>query len=93
VRDEVATWALEQDDALLALSEQVARLVVPPYDAPVCTLLAWVAYARGDGARAAVALDRALRGDPSYPLALLLQAALDRALPPEVVRQAISWLG
>lgn len=88
VRDEVATWAL--DEALLALAEQVARRVGPPYDAPVCTLCAWVAYSRGDGARANVALERALRGDPEYSLALLLQQALDGALPPAQVRELLT---
>jgi hypothetical protein len=88
-RDEVATWGLERADAVLALTEQVARLVGPPFDAPVCSVLAWVAYARGDGARANVALDRALRADPSYSLALLLRAALDGALPPAEVRRTM----
>lgn len=86
VRDEVATWALQRSDALLSLLEQAARLVVPPYDAPVCTTLAWVAYARGDGSRVNVALDRALDTDPSYSLALLLRSALDGAVPPREVR-------
>ena len=89
VRDEVATWSLDEADAVLALTEQVARQVGPPYDAPVCAVLAWVAYSRGDGARANVALDRALRGDPSYSLALLLQGALDGAVPPAVVRRTM----
>jgi hypothetical protein len=87
MRDEVVTWALDDGDALLALAEQVARRVGPPDDAPVCTLLAWVAYSRGDGARANVALDRALASDPSYSLAVLLQSALDAAVPPEAVRR------
>ena len=86
VRDEVATWSLKRSDALLSLAEQVARATPPPYDPPVCTLLAWIAYARGDGARANVALDRALASDPSYSLALLLRQALDGALPPKQVR-------
>lgn len=89
VRDAVVSWALERGDAVLALAEQVARLVGPPEDAPVCAVLAWVAYARGDGARAAVAVDRALHTDPGYALARLLQAALDGALPPAVVREAM----
>ena len=89
VRDEVATWALDQDDVLLALVEQVARQVGAPWDAPVCTVLAWVAYSRGDGARANVALERALRSDPTYALALLLQSGLDGALPPAEVRRLL----
>lgn len=89
VRDEVATWALERSDALLSLAEQIAGVVVPPHDAPVCTLLAWVAYARGDGARANVALDRALLTDPAYSLALLLRQALDGAVAPAQVRRSM----
>lgn len=88
-RDAVAAWSLDRGDAVLALVEQVARLVGPPDDAPVCAVLAWVAYARGDGARAAIALDRALHADPGYSLALLLQAALDGALPPQEIRRAM----
>jgi hypothetical protein len=88
-RDEVATWSLECSDAVLALAEQVARRTPPPGDAPVCALLAWVAYLRGDGARANVALERALRSDPQHALALLLQAALERAVPPGELRETL----
>ena len=59
-RDAVATLILTREDELLSLLVQVARRVVPPDDAPVCTLVAWTAYARGEGALANVALDRAL---------------------------------
>ena len=86
VRDEVATWALKRSDALLSLLEQVVRQTVAPYDAPVCTLLAWVAYARGDGSRVNVALDRALETDPGYSLAVLLRTALDGGVRPREVR-------
>lgn len=89
VRDEVATWSLEDASALQSLAEGVVRQVGPPYDAPACTLLAWVAYVRGDGARANVALDRALSTDPAYALALLLRRALDGAVAPEAVRDLL----
>ena len=90
VRDEVATWGTAHADALLSLAEQVARRTPAPHDAPVCTLLAWTAYAKGDGGRANVALDRALATDPVYSLALLLRQGLDRGLPPEQVRRTMS---
>lgn len=90
VRDEMATWALSESDALLSLLMQVVRRVPPPEDAPVCTLLAWVAYERGQGAMVNVALDRALSSDPSYRLALLLRAALDEQLPPGEIRRTMS---
>lgn len=89
VRDEVATWALKRSDALLSLLEQVVRQTVAPYDAPVCTLLAWVAFARGDGSRVNVALDRALDTDPDYSMALLLRAALDGGVTPREVRRLL----
>ena len=85
-RDGVATLILTREDELLSLLGQVARQVVPPDDAPVCTLLAWTAYARGDGALANVALDRALAGRPDYSLALLLRSCLDAGVRPEEVR-------
>ena len=89
VRDEVATWALTESDAMLALASQVVRSVPPPDDAPACTLLAWVAYERGDGASVNVALDRALGSDPSYRLAGMLRAALDGGLPPSEIRRTM----
>ena len=85
-RDGVATLVLSREEELLSLLLQVARQVVPPDDAPVCTLLAWTAYARGEGALANVALDRALAGRPDYSLAHLLRSCLDGGVPPEEVR-------
>lgn len=89
VRDEMATWALDDSDALLSLVTQVVRIVPPPDDAPACTLLAWVAYERGHGAMVNVALERALDSDPSYRLALLLQAALEAQTPPREIRRTM----
>jgi hypothetical protein len=89
VRDQIATWSLDRADDLLALLQQVARQVVPPYDAPVCTLLAWVAYAGGNGGLANVALDRALSTDPEYALAGLLRTALDGQISPVEVRKIL----
>lgn len=85
-RDAVATLILTREQELLSLLVQVARQVVPPDDAPVCTLVAWTAYARGDGALANVALDRALAGSPGYSLALLLRSCLDGGVHPDEVR-------
>jgi hypothetical protein len=89
VRDELATWALDRSDGLLSLVQEAACHAVPPHDAPVCTLLAWVSYARGDGARANVALDRALSTDPDYALAVLLRRALDGGVTPPEVRRTL----
>lgn len=85
-RDEVATLMLDSSDELLSLLLQTARLVAPPDDAPVCTLLGWVAYARGEGALTNVALDRALDSRPDYSLALLLRQCLDGGISPDDIR-------
>ncbi|UZN01654.1 DUF4192 domain-containing protein [Cellulomonas sp. S1-8] len=55
--------------------------------APASTLLATVAWWQGDGARAAVLLDRALGDDPAYRLAHLLRGALDAGLAPGWARR------
>lgn len=89
VRDEVGTMALDDAEALLGLLLRLAASSVAPYDVPVCTLLALVAWVRGDGALANVALDRALAGDPAYGMAGLLRAGLDGQLPPSAVK---TWL-
>jgi hypothetical protein len=89
VRDVVATWALDDHEALLSLLLAMARQSVAPYDVPVCTLVALVAWVRGDGAMANVALDRALAGDPAYSMALLFRTGLDGQVPPSVVKE---WL-
>ena len=89
VRDAVLCWAADDADELLAVLYGLAATTVAPYDAAVCTLLAICSWVRGDGAVANVALDRALAGDPSYNLALLVRTALDGQVPPATVRQ---WL-
>ena len=86
VRDEVATWALRDASALLGALHALARLTPAPFDAPVCTLLAWVAYAEGNGGLANVALERVGLSRPDYSLAVLLRQALDGQVPPAQVR-------
>ena len=89
VRDEVLTCALDQPEQLLALLLALLQRTVPPYDVPACTMLAIVAWLRGDGGLANVALDRAWRGDPTYSLATLVREGLDQQVPPAAVRE---WL-
>ena len=86
VRDEVVTWALREHAALLGVLQALARCTPPPFDAPVCTLLAWVAYAEGNGGLANVALERVAVSRPTYSLAVLLRQALDAQVPPAQVR-------
>ena len=86
VRDEVASWGLDHARDLLGMLGAVARCVVEPDDAPLLTVLGWIAYAEGDGALALLALQRALSTDPEYSLATLLLSAVDAVLPPAEVR-------
>ncbi len=91
VRDRVAGYCL-QDSASAAESLWVdlLRRIPTPLDAAPATMLAMSSWARGDGALANVALDRALEGDPGYSLAQLVRTALDHALPPSTVGQMLA---
>jgi len=92
VRDEVLVQGADEDrrEALLRIFRQVVRRVPPPYDAPVCTMLSWFAYADGDGTIANIALDRALASDPEYSLANLIADGLFRQVPPSCLQQVMS---
>jgi hypothetical protein len=89
VRDTVVAWALHEPAGVLGALLEVTRRTPPPYDAPVCTALAWVACTEGNGALANVALDRAVASRPGYPLAGLLRSALDGQVPPAQVRAVL----
>jgi hypothetical protein len=54
-----------------------------PWAAPALTVLATFTWWRGDGAMTRVALARALRIEPQYRLAELLEAMVDLAIRPE----------
>ncbi len=87
VRDACLPWcsgpgAVAAERLWLAL----VRATPAPERAEPAALLALVAYLRGDGALAGVALDAALEACPQHSLSGLLRAALDGGLPPEVLR-------
>ena len=67
--------------ARLALEHVVAHAPVEGRT-PALTVLAWLAWWGGDGARAAVLVNQALEGDSGYRLALLLDHALTHGIPP-----------
>jgi AcrR family transcriptional regulator len=92
VRDEVLVQGADKErlEVLLRIFRQVVRRVPPPYDAPVCTMLSWFAYADGDGTMANIALDRALASDPEYSLATLIADGLLRQVPPSCLQQVMS---
>jgi len=87
-RDEVLDWALDHEDVVRSLLDDLVRRAQPPMDAPVCTALAWVAYLQGNGLVAASAVERARRTDPDYSLAVLLETALGYQTPPALLREA-----
>lgn len=58
----------------------------PRAAAPALTLLAMLAWWSGDGARAAVLVERALDGDPGYRLAALLEQTLAVGMAPGWLR-------
>lgn len=90
VRDEVLASVLDDDEALLWLLLRLAERTPSPDDVAVCALLGWVAHARGDGALAGVALDRALAADPGCSLAALGRQALDAQVDPPQVREMLT---
>jgi len=71
--------------AILRVLRVAVRCIPPPHDAPLCTALAWFSYADGDGTTANIALDRALASTPDYSLALLIEASLERQVPPHAL--------
>lgn len=92
LRDRMLSWCDVDEEAMRALLGDLARRALPPLDAPACTALAWVAYLQGDGVVVATALERALRSDPEYSLAGLLDAALTGQVHPRRLRATMKDL-
>jgi hypothetical protein len=89
-RDELTTWALDgRTDELIAFLTELAQRALDQDAAPICTVLASVVYQHGGGALASIALERALRCDPGYEMARLLEAMLSGQLPPARLRAVI----
>lgn len=79
--------AEHEPEQLLPLVRRVARLTAPPFDAGVCTVLAWLSYCDGGGAEVTIALERAQQTDPAYSLANLLAEVVHGQVPPVEVRR------
>jgi len=91
LRDRVAGHCLTDSAAAAeSLWIDLVRRLPSPLDAAPATLLALSSWARGDGAMANVALERALDSDRHYSLAQLVRTALDHALPPGTVREMLT---
>lgn len=65
----------------------LARTLPPPWRVEALVLLAFSAYARGDGPLAGVSLDAALRCAPNHRMAGMLDTALQSGLRPESIRE------
>jgi hypothetical protein len=71
-------------EALWAL---LSRSLPAPWRAEALVLLAFSAYARGDGPLAGVSLEAALRCEPGHRMAGMLDTALQSGLRPEHIRE------
>ncbi|ACZ31012.1 hypothetical protein Xcel_1993 [Xylanimonas cellulosilytica DSM 15894] len=84
----------ERTRVCVALLESVVAHAARRRTAAPLTLLAFLAWWSGEGARASYRCAEALRVDDAYRLGLLLAAALDAAVPPGWVRaRSIHGLG
>ncbi|NDL58435.1 DUF4192 domain-containing protein [Phytoactinopolyspora mesophila] len=87
LRDRMIAWSVDTDlREFLAFLTALAQRAVDEHAAPICTVLATVAYQDGQGALAAVALERALRHDPEYEMALILDTLLSNHIHPREIR-------
>ncbi|OYN82807.1 DUF4192 domain-containing protein [Mycolicibacterium sphagni] len=88
VRDTLYALAVGADagraETLWAL---LARTLPEPWRAEALVLLAFSAYARGDGPLAGLSLDAALRSDPEHRMAGMLDTALQSGMRPEQIRE------
>ncbi|MFM9034636.1 MAG: DUF4192 domain-containing protein [Mycobacterium sp.] len=74
-------------EALWAL---LARTLPDPWRLEALVLLAFSAYARGDGPLAGISLEAALRSDPDHRMAGMLDTALQSGMRPEQIRELAS---
>jgi hypothetical protein len=65
----------------------LSRTLPAPWRVEALVLLAFSAYARGDGPLAGVSLEAALRCEPAHRMAGMLDTALQSGLRPEHIRE------
>jgi hypothetical protein len=88
VRDTLYALAVgESAGAAESLWAVLSRKLPEPWRVEPLVLLAFHAYARGDGPLAGVSLEAALRCDPSHRMAGMLDDALQSGMRPEQIRQ------
>jgi hypothetical protein len=87
VRDTLYALAVgEAAGAAESLWAELARTLPGPWRAEALVLLAFSAYARGDGPLAGVSLEAALRCDATHRMAGMLDRALQSGMRPEQIR-------
>ena len=88
VRDTLYALAVGSvSGAAEALWALLARTLPDPWRVEALVLLAFSAYARGDGPLAGVSLEAALRSDPGHRMAGMLDTALQSGMRPEQIRE------
>jgi hypothetical protein len=88
VRDTLYALAVGADaGAVEALWAMLARTLPDPWRVEVLVLLAFSAYARGDGPLAGLSLEAALRSAPDHRMAGMLDTALQSGMRPERIRE------
>jgi hypothetical protein len=88
VRDTLYALAVgERAGEAESLWALLARTLPPPWRVEALVLLAFSAYARGDGPLAGVSLEAALRCDPGHRMAGMLDQALQSGMKPEDIRK------
>jgi hypothetical protein len=91
VRDTLFALAVgEGAPAAESLWAVLARRLPEPWRTEPLVLLAFSAYARGDGPLAGVSLHEALRCDPTHRMADMLDRALQAGMRPEKIRELAS---
>src|SRR5262249_7911439 len=87
VRDDAwARMTPAHRDAHCRLWTDVLRAAATEFAPAPAALLAFTAWQAGNGALAAIAVDRALAADPACSMAHLLASAIERARPPAAAR-------
>jgi hypothetical protein len=87
VRDTLYALAVgENAGQAESLWAALSRTLPEPWRVEALVLLAFSAYARGDGPLAGVSLEAALRGDPTHRMAGMLDTALQSGMRPEQIR-------
>jgi hypothetical protein len=87
VRDTLYALAVgESAGQAESLWAELSRTLPEPWRIEALVLLAFSAYARGDGPLAGVSLEAALRGDPTHRMAGMLDTALQSGLRPDRIR-------